>query len=287
MSRSILKLSFLALTSLTLGCASSHDTQDEVSDEIYADEAGGSIAEDASSDFLLETLDPLTENNPEDTAAHSLGDVQFEDYTLAADEVAQEENRPIAEEPPIPNSDYLDSPMETLAATADSDVIITDELIDAEPIAAFDDDQRTDLQSEQRQAVAMVSPEDTQFESDLSNKHIVRAGDTLASIAARYLGSSSRWREIAELNQTSNANLIYPGDLIALPSGARTAPVYERKVIEVSRGDTLAGIAEQTFGDADAWKIIWRLNRDLIENPNRIRAGMKLTVYSSRKTAAY
>ena len=59
--------------------------------------------------------------------------------------------------------------------------------------------------------------------------YTVVSGDYLMSIAERYMGDSSRWPEIVELNKdkypslSSNPNLIYPGWVLTLPSGS-TAP---------------------------------------------------------------
>lgn len=49
--------------------------------------------------------------------------------------------------------------------------------------------------------------------------YIVQAGDTLGTIAAKFLGDSQRWREIADANpQITNPNLIRVGDSIIIPS---------------------------------------------------------------------
>ncbi len=46
----------------------------------------------------------------------------------------------------------------------------------------------------------------------------------------------------------------------------------------VRRGDTLSGIAEEQLGDADRWPEIFALNRDVIEDPNKIFPGQVLTL---------
>ena len=51
--------------------------------------------------------------------------------------------------------------------------------------------------------------------------HIVRPGDTLETLAARYLGSPGRWREIAQANPgIADPDLILPGQRIRIPPGA-------------------------------------------------------------------
>ena len=46
----------------------------------------------------------------------------------------------------------------------------------------------------------------------------MQKGDSLWAIAARFLGSGSRYGEIAALNGISNANLIYPGQKLRIPA---------------------------------------------------------------------
>jgi DNA-binding SARP family transcriptional activator/nucleoid-associated protein YgaU len=49
----------------------------------------------------------------------------------------------------------------------------------------------------------------------------VRPGDTLSGLADRYLGDSSRWRDIAELNPAiKDPDLIFPGQRLVLPAPA-------------------------------------------------------------------
>lgn len=49
-------------------------------------------------------------------------------------------------------------------------------------------------------------------------EYVVQKGDSLWAIAARFLGSGSRYGEIAALNGISNANLIYPGQKLRIPA---------------------------------------------------------------------
>lgn len=48
--------------------------------------------------------------------------------------------------------------------------------------------------------------------------YTVKSGDTLWAIAQKYLGSGSRYPEIAVLNAIANPNLIYPGQVFTIPS---------------------------------------------------------------------
>ena len=56
--------------------------------------------------------------------------------------------------------------------------------------------------------------------------HTVVAGDSLSSLAQRYLGSADRWKEIYEANRDviSDPNSIYVGQQLRIPGGSSTAP---------------------------------------------------------------
>ena len=45
-----------------------------------------------------------------------------------------------------------------------------------------------------------------------------------------------------------------------------------------SEGESLGKIAEEVYGSSDLWEDIFQANREKIENPNRIRPFMTLTL---------
>jgi peptidoglycan hydrolase-like protein with peptidoglycan-binding domain len=49
-------------------------------------------------------------------------------------------------------------------------------------------------------------------------------------------------------------------------------------VYVVQRGDTLSGIAEQHFGEADRWPDVFELNRAVIADPDKIFPGQVLAM---------
>lgn len=116
--------------------------------------------------------------------------------------------------------------------------------------------------------------------------YTVVPGDTLSGIAAKVLGNANRWTEIYSLNRDkiSDPNLIYPGQVLTLPSGASTPaaanpgppPTAGSATYTVAPGDTLSGIAARTLGDASRWYEIFRLNQSIISNPNQIYPGQVL-----------
>jgi nucleoid-associated protein YgaU len=109
--------------------------------------------------------------------------------------------------------------------------------------------------------------------------YTVQRGDTLSGIAQEQLGDASRWPEIFVLNRDiiSDPDEIFPGQVLTLPSDpAGPTPV----LYTVRRGDTLSAIAKRQLGDADRWPEIFDLNRDVIEDPDRIFPGQVLVLPS-------
>lgn len=112
-------------------------------------------------------------------------------------------------------------------------------------------------------------------------------GDTLSSIAARYLGSEARWEEIAKANPGVNPNSMRVGTKLRIPEGGSStstasaaspssAPAANEYVVKP--GDTLTGIARQTLGNAD-WEAIYEANRAAIgPNPAALKVGMRLSI---------
>ena len=56
---------------------------------------------------------------------------------------------------------------------------------------------------------------------------------------------------------------------------ASSAPATLRTHV-VQKGDTLSAIAERTYGKASRWRDIYDANRDVLDDPDRIRPGQVL-----------
>ena len=54
--------------------------------------------------------------------------------------------------------------------------------------------------------------------------YTVNKGDTLSKIAREFYGSANRWHEIYDANrdQISNPDLIQPGQVLKIPTGAKS-----------------------------------------------------------------
>ena len=97
--------------------------------------------------------------------------------------------------------------------------------------------------------------------------YTVKSGDTLSGIAAAY---GTTWKTLQSLNGITNANLIYPGQVLKLPGGgtASTGTTYT-----VKSGDTLSGIAAK-YGTT--YQRLAQING--IADPNRIYAGQTIRI---------
>ena len=110
----------------------------------------------------------------------------------------------------------------------------------------------------------------------------VRRGDSLGKIAARF-GVSQR--DLQRKNKIRNASRIYPGQVLQIPGGARTASPDARPVkggvYTVRRGDTLHSIAKR-MGTSEATLV--ELNG--LKSRHRIQVGQTLYLPGSKSAPA-
>lgn len=110
--------------------------------------------------------------------------------------------------------------------------------------------------------------------------YTVKSGDTLYEIAMRY---GTTVQEIAQINNISNPNLIFPGQQLRILSNS-TVPSQETRATgsityTVQRGNTLSQIARAYNVTVEH---IVELNN--IQNPNLIYPGQKLRITDSNVT---
>lgn len=139
--------------------------------------------------------------------------------------------------------------------------------------------------------------------------HIVAPGENLYKIAKRYYGDGEYWNTIAKANRAidDDSGMIIPGQKILIPNLAgrvvtpdpqpritavsndqRQGQVSQpatlmrvtrtRQIVTVQSGDNLSRIAKRELGDEKHWKLILEANKNLISDPDEIRAGMELTM---------
>jgi len=133
-------------------------------------------------------------------------------------------------------------------------------------------------------------------------RYVVQRGDSLIRIAARTLGSGSRWTEIQALNGDIDPRNLRIGTTLVLPASARppsggstasqpsarrakppaapAAPAAATSGTYVVRsGDTLSSIAALTLGDGDRWREILAVNPGL--EPKRLFVGKAIRLPAS------
>jgi LysM repeat protein len=70
-------------------------------------------------------------------------------------------------------------------------------------------------------------------------EYAVKSGDTLSSIARRFLGANGDWREIARINGITNPASLQLGQRLLIPN-ATTSPIANPEVVMVR--NTLQGV---------------------------------------------
>lgn len=130
--------------------------------------------------------------------------------------------------------------------------------------------------------------------------HTVRNGETLTVICRRHYHDASLVDDLARFNGITDKNKVFAGDRIKLPPAetlvrgappsARpnrpttvTAPpppvaTNDRSTYTVQSGDVLSVIAQEVMGSAKRWRDLYEFNRDVINDPDRIRAGTVLKI---------
>lgn len=128
-------------------------------------------------------------------------------------------------------------------------------------------------------------PEPNPVRKDLANaaSYTVRAGDTLKSIAKQFYGRSGKWKKIFDANKE------------LIPASKKLKKGMKLKIpalnYTVKKGDDIKSIAKKYFGARSKWKIIYKVNRDVVPASLKVKAGTRLvlpvpvvcTVYTVRK----
>ncbi len=117
--------------------------------------------------------------------------------------------------------------------------------------------------------------EEIRVAEDGSQLYRVQRGDNLATIAARFGVSVG---QLGRANAVSNRNLIYPGQVLAIPAGGSSG--VQQVSYRVRRGDNLASIASR-FGVSSSQ--IARANS--LSNRNLIHPGQVLTIPTAKAVA--
>lgn len=110
--------------------------------------------------------------------------------------------------------------------------------------------------------------------------YLIEPGDDLWTVSERTLGDGARWRDLVAANPDllrDPTSQLTPGTRLALPAGALDRGTRPHRVT-VERGDTLSGLALEHLGAAGRWPRIASANPGLIDDPDHIEVGWRLTV---------
>lgn len=126
--------------------------------------------------------------------------------------------------------------------------------------------------------------------------YTVRSGDTLSAIALEFYGDGNLWPVLYSANRSligSNPDLIFPQQRLAVPGRTQTTkptgstkPVPKPAAVKatgklsyvVAKGDSLRGLALRVYGNESRWQEIYRANRSLIPDADRLQIGITLTI---------
>lgn len=144
--------------------------------------------------------------------------------------------------------------------------------------------------------VAVEGAAEDQTPADLKI-HEIQAGESLVAICRRHYGDANLAKALASFNGLSNPNVLRQGQKIGLPppsmlgaapaspaAAPRSAPATapkpapKTKTYTVKPGDNLAQIAQRVYGNKNQWRKIFDLNRDVLEDPDTLKAGIVLKV---------
>ena len=115
--------------------------------------------------------------------------------------------------------------------------------------------------------------------------HIVKAGETLSSIAAAAYGDSKSWKLIAAANPTVNPNRLSAGTKLTVPAASGIVPhgstvgsrIDSKSQYQVQASDSLYRISMRLYGTGDHATKLYEDNKDVIgANPARLKLGMIL-----------
>ncbi|HEX5008870.1 MAG TPA: LysM peptidoglycan-binding domain-containing protein [Planctomycetota bacterium] len=148
-------------------------------------------------------------------------------------------------------------------------------------------------QAEPAKAVVLDAPASA---SSAAATYVIRDGDTLADIAQKQLGKSSRWNELVKLNPGLDPKHLKIGQTIRLsgsspavldkpvaPAPTASAPVAKidatgsRRHTVVS-GDTLGAIAKKYLGSITKADAIYQANRDVLKSADDLKIGQVLRI---------
>jgi nucleoid-associated protein YgaU len=126
--------------------------------------------------------------------------------------------------------------------------------------------------------------------------HHVEPGESLTSICRRYYDDGALVAALASFNQVKDPDTVRAGHRLRIPpaavltddagsppavglkprAGKANGATFTMHVVQ--KGESLAAVARRYLGSPAKWGEIARLNRDVIDDPDRLEVGTKLKV---------
>lgn len=148
-----------------------------------------------------------------------------------------------------------------------------------------------------RKMIEDKKPENKATESvKKGREHHIKSNETLSDISKAYYGTTKHWRLIAEYNKKEipNPNVIREGVRIVIPDlpsakkeTVKKSPVVKKEEAKpeprygsytVKSGDVLSKLAARFYGKQSAWPDLYKLNKSVIDDPDRLKPGTVLKV---------
>ncbi len=129
--------------------------------------------------------------------------------------------------------------------------------------------------------------------------HDVKPGESLRAICRRYYGNAELADPLARYNGVPDPDVLQAEQRLRIPSAAvlldplarwdagqeytKAASSTDARPLTytIRPGESLSEIAQRLLNSAGRWKQLYELNRDVLSDPNEIRAGTVITIPKS------
>ncbi len=131
--------------------------------------------------------------------------------------------------------------------------------------------------------------------------HYVQPSESLSKICQKYYGDGSLVADLARYNEIDNPDRLRVGHRLRIPPAEvllrsshphthnidanRGSQQSQFRVYTVQPNDSLSTIAQREMGSAKRYLELYKLNRDVLDDPDSIRVGMKLKIPLSMANA--
>ncbi|MCD7805712.1 MAG: LysM peptidoglycan-binding domain-containing protein, partial [Lachnospiraceae bacterium] len=153
-----------------------------------------------------------------------------------------------------------------------------------------DDDEGTLMRAAQNYNVVEETSDTDSSDSTDTSSSDTSSSDTSSSDTSSSDASSGDNANISSNDTGSTSTPSYSTEedtVTEEESEVTTEDIIETLTYTVVSGDTLWSIAARYYGDGTLWTRLYEDNMDVISDPNRIYAGMQLTIYVTVSTTSF